>query len=137
MKYFKKDKFLTWLINQILFWSYPILTHHVFTRVCIEMKERWGEKLFKNVFPILFQTIALVLIFIFYFSCYYFDFAFLDRFKVNDLDWPWKYDTKGWKKMRKKLINRYLFNYIVIAPVFAKTVYYTAGTDYSSNLPSL
>lgn len=137
MKYFKKDKLLTTVINTVLFWTYPIVTHSVFTVIVKTMQEQFGQKVFKNVFPLLFQTITVISIAIFYITCYYFDFAFLERFKITDIDWPWKSNPKGWQTLKKKLISRYLFNYIVIAPIFAKLVYTTSNTDYSSNLPSL
>ena len=45
-----------------------------------------------------------------YWAFYHFEFSFIERYKSNDLSWPWYDDPEKWNKLVKKSIAVLLFN---------------------------
>lgn len=45
-----------------------------------------------------------------YYVFYHFEFPFIERYKSNDLQWPWNEDPAGWKILMRKSIAVLLFN---------------------------
>lgn len=54
-----------------------------------------------------------------YWLFYHFQFPFIERYKSNDLPWPWEEDPRGWPALARKSIAILLFN----ANVLPVTVY--------------
>lgn len=52
-----------------------------------------------------------------YYIFYHFEFPFIERYKSNDLPWPWNEDRERWNSLWKKSVLLLLFNSNVI-PVF-------------------
>jgi len=48
---------------------------------------------------------------------YTYEFSFIERYKSNDLPWPWLEDPEGWRVLSRKSILVLLFNSNVLPPL--------------------
>lgn len=49
---------------------------------------------------------------------------FIEKYKTNDLPWPWYSDPNGWKEMIAKSLKLCFFNNFVVLPIFVANDYY-------------
>ena len=49
-----------------------------------------------------------------YYIFYHFEFPFIERYKCNDIPWPWNEDKERWRRLLRKSILVVLFNSNVI-----------------------
>lgn len=61
--------------------------------------------------------ILLLVIHITFCSLYFFEFAWIERFRANSLEWPWKENPEQWKKMLPRLLKSYFWNQFVGLPI--------------------
>jgi sterol desaturase/sphingolipid hydroxylase (fatty acid hydroxylase superfamily) len=66
----------------------------------------------------LFIFILLVIINIFYVTLYKNEFPFFEKFKCNNLPWPWKENLKKFKNELPGQVLLYLLNLLIIPPIF-------------------
>lgn len=45
-----------------------------------------------------------------YYVFYHYEFSFIERYKSNDLQWPWYKDPEKWRVLAKKSVAVLLFN---------------------------
>ena len=63
---------------------------------------------------------------------YHFEFDFIERYKSNDLEWPWYEDPEGWRNLCYKSIFVLCFNGNFMAPVTLILMEYLGLTDEHS-----
>lgn len=85
-----------------------------------------------------FEIPACIIPFIFFTILYIFKIPFFEKFKSNNIPWPWKVDKTAWKKRIKKILFVYFLNLAIIGELFGQFFYYFCKTSASSkNYPSL
>ena len=52
----------------------------------------------------------------FYWFLYHNEFAFIERYKINDLPWPWQSDAEGWRTLCLKSCVCLFLNGFVLIP---------------------
>lgn len=57
---------------------------------------------------------------LFYWACYHYEWQFIARYKCNDLPWPWQEDPVAWRSLCYKSIFTLFFNgnVVVTASIF-------------------
>ena len=77
-----------------------------------------------TIFSLFFDFISPITFIVFIWSnaaytfLYYFEIPFFEKYKVNNLEWPWKENPEKWKKGLKKLIFVHLLNNLILFPLF-------------------
>ena len=105
---FKTDILLNWtmLIGYFL-GSYYLFTI-IYTALFQGMVSYYAV-VYKFLIP--FSLSGIVLLNCFYVTLYYFEIPFFEKYKVNDLEWPWKSNPEHFNKIIYGAIYTYLFNY--------------------------
>lgn len=60
---------------------------------------------------------------LFYLSIYYFQFPFLEKYKITDMNWPWIEDQTKWKQKFANGLMHFLFNLVIAFPLFIYFVF--------------
>ena len=106
-------------VQVVLFVLYqPSMVHWLWPKALAYMEE---HQLSQGKFYFcygLFQSYLLVtLINGFYSICYWFEFPFMERYKVLEEPWPWNDDKEAWNKLFWRTFFLYGFNACVIGPL--------------------
>jgi sterol desaturase/sphingolipid hydroxylase (fatty acid hydroxylase superfamily) len=101
------------------------------------VKEETG--LIRLYFKYISPTLAPLIILsnLYWAFLYYFRFPFIEKFKVNNVPWPWEEDPKGWWSRFASCFKVYFINQALIFPVvfFVVTMFFKCDVSVA-NLPS-
>jgi 4-alpha-methyl-delta7-sterol-4alpha-methyl oxidase len=82
-------------------------------------------------------TSLMVGVNLFFLVCYIFAFKGIEKYKVNNLEWPWIENPKMWRKIWPDCVKTYLINQIVIFPPFFLLITWLFSTETSiERIPS-
>ena len=106
-KYFSLYTTLSW-IHMLLFikLSYEFLTWMYYSLY----KENMSYFIVVNKILNPFSVLTLIIINLFYLSIYVLRPPSLEKYKINNLPWPWEEDPDKFKRLLKKSIITYIFN---------------------------
>jgi methylsterol monooxygenase/4-alpha-methyl-delta7-sterol-4alpha-methyl oxidase len=84
-----------------------------------------------NLMSLKVGSLALLLIYGYYYLLYRYQFPFMEQFKINNLPWPWESNPETWSVYIKDAIKTAFFNQIVIFPVILVffMAYFRPNTD--------
>ena len=68
-------------------------------------------------YVIFITRIQFVLVIVVYTSFYYFEFPFIEQFKIDPRPWPWKTDKENWYKKIVKMIAITIGNFFILGPL--------------------
>lgn len=95
------------ILSLFLIANYVIL-NHLYVQICPnETSYYWVI----TKFFILRGVATMILINVVYSLLYYAEIPFIEKFKVNDLEWPWKSNPAHFYKILPGSIKTYIFNY--------------------------
>ena len=83
-----------------------------------ENELKWGFFWWHTIFAILLHNIIHGVANIIFYVFYHFEFDFIERYKSNDLQWPWYEDPEGWRTLCMKSVGVLLFNGNILIPFF-------------------
>ena len=70
-----------------------------------------------NIFTNRIGVIITLLINIYYITFYVLQLSFIEKFKVNQVPWPWQEDKVKWRKMFKKTVFAFIINDFILFPI--------------------
>lgn len=126
------------IINKLLLFGYIVLPHYVMKSFWPILESFVPQSLIKGLLMGVVQLAVVLTCIAFYSFLYYFKPLFFEKYKVNNLTWPWDKDQEEWKRMRTKLIKVYFLNFSILGPIFTEVFYRTTNTQTTSeSFPSL
>lgn len=126
------------IINRLLLFLFISIPHYYLGRYWPVIEKHLSPDTIKSIFPSLAQTISVLACILFYGVIYYFEFDFVEKFKANEVAWPWKGDKNKWKAQLKRLTWVYFRNFFIIGTVATTIVDVTSSIGSSSaSYPSL
>lgn len=81
------------------------------------LMELYKDGDFKNDFPGLITGIHFYLEMALYSCFYWFQFPFIEQFKVNPNPWGWKTDRQGWTRLMIKLVFCIIGTRFILNPI--------------------
>jgi sterol desaturase/sphingolipid hydroxylase (fatty acid hydroxylase superfamily) len=73
-----------------------------------------------------------------YWVFYHFEFPFIERYKSNGLEWPWKEDPEGWPSLARKSIAVLIFNSnVMVVAVYSLLDYFELNERHSTSVEDL
>ena len=129
---------LTMIINNTLLFAFISIPFYGFKKYWHVFFYYLSEDLMKSFFPSFVQVIAFFIVLGIYIPLYMYEPKFLQRFRVNNLEWPWKKNKSHWEKLKKSLFWIYFRNYVLIAPIVTAIYHHLSATKTSlEDYPSL
>ena len=138
--YIPKTSYLTpmRLINWISLLSFTIgsyyLTRYIYTSIITE-EDSYLQLNLKFIFPL--NIVAAILVNAYYTSLYYFELPFIEQYKVNGLQWPWKENPERFNKLIRGAIKTYIINFISANVYILLLGLWTQPTISPKSLPGL
>lgn len=91
-----------------------------------------------TIFTSKVAMIPTVLINIHYWTFYYFQWHWAEKYKSNNVPWPWQLDKQKWRKMRWNSFLTYVFNQLFIfPPIFYLLMHLFAPDNRTETFPDL
>lgn len=103
-------------IENCLFLFVLWLAHYLQKKYWLSLLDYFSASDVKIAYPLLITRIQLILVIAVYSCFYYFEFSFIEQFKIDPRPWPWKTDRKNWFKKIRKMILITVFNFFIIGP---------------------
>jgi len=105
------------LVRTILFIVYAYIVFN-YTRYIFSSRGQKAESMIQTYFAYIQNTVVIpmVIVNLIYFALYYFNFSWLEQYRLNDMPWPWESDPVEWRRSIWKVIRVYVVNQILIFP---------------------
>jgi sterol desaturase/sphingolipid hydroxylase (fatty acid hydroxylase superfamily) len=81
------------------------------------------------VYIVPFVTLLLVILNAFFWTLYFFEMPFFDRFRVNPEPWLWKQNPAKWRKLLRDTVFVYAPQELLLAPIITRVYFFIFKVD--------
>lgn len=102
---------------------------YLYTNYVYTSRDKTEESTIQVYFHYMQSVIGgpMIIVNLIYFGLYYFNFPWLEQYRLNDMPWPWESDPDQWRNSLWKVLRVYCVNQIMIFPVcfYLLTLYFS------------